>query len=239
MNTIKNLLKTALLPVGKTMYIYGGGWNYDDSGAGKGAMTKGLLPEWIDFSSKQTENYNFREYNYKRDFSVTNNGLDCSAYIGWIIYNVFGNKYSNSGYVFKSAEFVERLSLLGLGNVIKNKDIKRYTAGSILSSACNHVWLCVGQCSDNSVVLLHSSPPGVMISGTCDNNKKSDAIVLAKRYMKKYYPGWYCRYHDISRDNSYLSEYDMFEWDSKILNDTEGYKNLTADKILSDLLKED
>ena len=25
--TLENLLKTALLPIGKTMYIYGGGWN--------------------------------------------------------------------------------------------------------------------------------------------------------------------------------------------------------------------
>ena len=32
--TLENLLKTALLPIGKTMYIYGGGWNEKDTGAG-------------------------------------------------------------------------------------------------------------------------------------------------------------------------------------------------------------
>ena len=37
--TLENLLKTALLPIGNTMYIYGGGWNEEDTGAGIEAMT--------------------------------------------------------------------------------------------------------------------------------------------------------------------------------------------------------
>ena len=31
---MERLLRTSLLPVGQTMYIWGGGWNQDDAGAG-------------------------------------------------------------------------------------------------------------------------------------------------------------------------------------------------------------
>ena len=33
-STLRNLLKTAMAPVGSTMYIWGGGWNKADNGAG-------------------------------------------------------------------------------------------------------------------------------------------------------------------------------------------------------------
>lgn len=44
--TLENLLKTALLPIGNTMYIYGGGWNEEDTGAGIEAMTIGVSHKW-------------------------------------------------------------------------------------------------------------------------------------------------------------------------------------------------
>lgn len=243
MATLKDLLKTAFMPVGKTMYIYGGGWNYNDTAAGISTMTKGLNPLWHNFFSKQNKNYNFRNYNYKKDFSLTYNGLDCSAYIGWVIYNIFGDKYSKNGYVYKSTQVATKLQKIGLGKVTKKENIKKFVSGSILSSSVkeyNHVWLCVGQCTDSSVVLLHSSPPGVMLSGTYTKNgeKNSDAIMLAEQYMKKYYSDWFKLYPKISRDESYLKCYDMFEWHDNILCDNENYKNLTADKILTDLFKE-
>ena len=44
--TVKNLLKTAIKPVGKVLYVYGGGWNQEDNGAGRPAKTIGLYPLW-------------------------------------------------------------------------------------------------------------------------------------------------------------------------------------------------
>ena len=62
--TLENLLKTALLPIGKTMYIYGGGWNENDTGAGIEAMTLGIDPKWAEFAQKQDSSYNFKDYDY-------------------------------------------------------------------------------------------------------------------------------------------------------------------------------
>ena len=51
--TLKNFLKTALMPVGKTMYVWGGGWNKEDTGAGIEAVSIGLSPNWEKFTRKQ------------------------------------------------------------------------------------------------------------------------------------------------------------------------------------------
>lgn len=48
--TLQNLLKTALMPVGIALYVYGGGWNRQDTGSGNTAMHIGLPQSWIDFS---------------------------------------------------------------------------------------------------------------------------------------------------------------------------------------------
>lgn len=40
--SMERLLRTSLLPVGQTMYIWGGGWNQDDAGAGIEAVTLGV-----------------------------------------------------------------------------------------------------------------------------------------------------------------------------------------------------
>ena len=51
--TVKNLLKTAIKPVGKVLYVYGGGWNQEDNGAGRPAKTIGLYPLWQKFYDLQ------------------------------------------------------------------------------------------------------------------------------------------------------------------------------------------
>lgn len=44
-------MQTALLPVGYTLYIWGGGWNVCDTGAGEDAMRIGVSPRWKAFSA--------------------------------------------------------------------------------------------------------------------------------------------------------------------------------------------
>ena len=48
---LKCFLRTALLPVGSTMYVYGGGWNEADTGAGIEAVTLGVSAEWAEFAA--------------------------------------------------------------------------------------------------------------------------------------------------------------------------------------------
>ena len=51
--TLQNLLRTALMPVGTALYVYGGGWNRQDTGSGNTAMHIGLPQSWIDFFDRQ------------------------------------------------------------------------------------------------------------------------------------------------------------------------------------------
>lgn len=52
-HTLKNFLATALEPVGTTLYIYGGGWNWQDEGSSIQTTTIGVAPEWIRFFNEQ------------------------------------------------------------------------------------------------------------------------------------------------------------------------------------------
>lgn len=236
--SIKNFIKTAFEPVGKVMYIYGGGWNETDNGAGNEAMTLGISKSWIDFTSKQNGNYNYKNYDYKKDVNVIHNGLDCSGYVGWVIYNVL---VDGKGYVTNSYKMDDMLAEKGYGKITLKENVTDSRAGDIMCSGCNdckHVYISLGKCSDGSILLLHSSPPGVQLSGTYTPKcgKNSEAVKLASECMKKYYTDWYNKYPENSRNTSYLTHYDKFEW--SILSDDEGYRNMTPEKILKDIFNE-
>lgn len=240
-HTIKNLLMISLEPAGSTMYIYGGGWNEEDTGAGVEAVSIGLSPAWKDFFDKQNSSYDYSDYNYKKDVSVIHLGLDCSGYVGWAVYNTLNTENNLDGYVDSSKKIASNLAAKGWGTLTKKGNFTDYQAGDIMSASCNdcaHVWICIGQCDDGSVVFLHSSPPGVQISGTYtkDGNKNSQAVALAAEYMKKYYPQWYERYPDGSRNQSYLTHYDRFRWtEGVMLSDPEGLRSMKAEDVLKTL----
>ncbi len=243
-HTIKNLLLTCLEPVGKTMYIYGGGWNEEDTGAGVEAVSIGLSSTWKEFYDKQNSSYDYSDYNYKKDVSVIHLGLDCSGYVGWAVYNTINTENNLEGYVSSSKKIASNLAAKGWGFLAPKNSFTDYLAGDIMSASCNdcaHVWICIGQCDDGSVVFVHSSPPGVQISGTYTRagNKNSQAVTLANQYMKKYYPQWYEKYPDSSRNQSYLSHYDRFRWtDGIMLSDPDGLRNMKAEDVLKSLFNE-
>lgn len=232
--TLKKLLQTALKPVGSTMYVWGGGWNKADTGAGKTARTIGVSPKWKAFFKRQSSSYNYNTTKYQIE-----NGLDCSGYIGWTVYNILNTKSGNEGYVMKASNMASNFAARGWGTYTYKTGVKDYRAGDIMSMP-GHVWMVLGQCKDGSVVLLHSSPPGVQISGTVtrSGNKNSQAVALAKKYMKKYYPEWYKKYPDCSKGSSYLTQASRMRWDlsrKSIMSDPDGYRKMSAEQILRDL----
>ncbi len=240
-STIRNFLLTALTPVGSTMYVWGGGWNKADTGAGKEARSVGVSPTWRSFAKNKTSRYNYRDYRYQ-----IHNGLDCSGYVGWCIYNIRNTQNNKQGYVYLASDQAKKYADAGFGTYTEREKVKDYKAGDIMSSTCKccgHVWIVVGECKDGSVVLVHSSPAGVQLSGTVtpSGSKNSEAIKLARKHMKQYYRNWYNKYPKVDKDSAYLSHYAQMRWNTTgagiVLSDPDGYQNMDAEAILKDLFR--
>jgi len=233
--SIKKLLQTALKPVGSTLYIWGGGWNKNSDGKITG-RTMGVSPTWKSWFNSHDKTYDYTQYRYWYE-----KGLDCSGYVGWVIYNSFNTNSGYGSFVMLAEVMAKTFAGYGWGTYKSPGAVTDFKAGDIMSLASGHVYIVVGQCSDGSVVLLHSSPPGVMITGTTtrSGNKNSEAIKLAKKYMKKYYPAFDAKFPDTSRSASYLTNYAQMRWyagkTTSLMSDPEGYRNKNAQQVLADL----
>lgn len=236
---MEKLLQTALEPVGTTMYIWGGGWNSEDSSAGATSTRIGLSPTWEKFANKQDETYDFEEHRWERE-----NGLDCSGYVGWVLYNTFETEDGQSGYVMSSMDMAETYASWKFGKCIKNP--KEFLPGDIVSMD-GHVWISLGTCEDGSVLLVHSSPPGVSVCGTqipknrlkstSEQNRmeseKSIAVQLAESFVEENYPEWYARYSNCSKPYTYLENVTLMRWNEKTLTDAKIFQNLSAEEVLA------
>lgn len=228
--SLLDFLKIAIKPVGSTMYVWGGGWNEEDTAAGIEAVTIGVSPRWAEFASVQDASYDYNDTTYQ-----IHDGLDCSGYVGWAVYNVLETQNGQEGYVLSSSKMASNYANRGLGTYISAGNIDRWQAGDIMSMS-GHVWIVVGMCEDGSVLLLHSSPPGVIFCGTnLSNGNKSQAVIRAEEIMSTYYPSWYAKYPDCARPYWYLTNSSAMRWNRETLNDNENLSSMTANEIV-DLL---
>ena len=219
--TLKNFFATAMMPVGTTLYIYGGGWDWQDEGAAFQTRTIGLSDDWRRFFYSQDVNYTFKEkdrderkkdaahsyYPYGGYNEYYYAGLDCSGYVGWTLYNVMNKEDGKDGYVMSSTKLAKTLAENGWGKWTQNykkpvnyKD-SEFLPGDIFSKK-GHVWICLGTCEDGSIVILHSTaadsrtgqPGGGPELSAIGESKDCDAYRLADEYMSAYFPDWYARY---------------------------------------------
>ena len=236
-STLKRLLQTAMQPVGQTLYVWGGGWGTDDVSSGIDAVTIGVAPRWKEFFNMYGSSYDYTTTRYQ-----TRDGLDCSGYVGWVLYNTFNTTSGNAGFVMLAENMAYTYSSYGWGSYSSAGSFNDFRAGDIMSLAAGHVYIVVGQCSDGSVVLLHSSPPGVMLTGTYSSSgsKLSVAAGLADKYMKKYFPEYYERYSEkLIRDTSYLTGYSRMRWylsGKCLMSDPDGFADKNASQVLKNLL---
>lgn len=229
--TIKNYLLGALQPVGKVLYVWGGGWNNSN--------TIGIPQAMLDWYASQSSNYNYANYD---DLSVANRakGFDCSGFVGWATYQVMHNRTGeHEGYTVVSGDVGSYYKSLGWGTTINQNYLSSngYTlkAGDIGYNS-GHVWIVIGQCRDKSVVLVHSSNnAGVQIAGTPTPNGgySSQAITLATQYMRRY--SGTSKYHYNNSTGNYIPQYNYFRWNRDTLADPDGYMKMYADEILADL----
>lgn len=239
--TIKKLLQTALKPVGQTMYVWGGGWKQHPDKFGnwgsREASTIGVSPRWKQFFRKAGRNYNYRYYRYQASL-----GLDCSGFVGWTLYNTFNSVSGHGDYVMFAQYMARTYAGWGWGTYKPAGTFTDFRAGDIMSLGAGHVYIVIGQCKDGSVVLVHSSPLGVMITGTATRSgrKNSRAVKLATSYMRKYFPGWYRKFPDSSRGASYLTSYSRMRWylggKNAVMSDPEGLTGKNARAVLRAIL---
>ena len=227
-STIEKLLTTAMQPVGNTMYIWGGGWDGEDQASGATATRLGLSETWSKFAEEQDENYDFEKYRFERE-----KGLDCSGYVGWVLYNTFEKEDGESGYVTTSTDMATSLAERGWGKLIKNP--RTFLPGDIVSME-GHVWICLGTCEDGSVLLVHSSPPGVSVCGTTSMDQieshQSVAVSLATEYMTSVHSNWQERYPNRQVDIAYLENVILFRWSKNVMLDAEEMQGKTAEEIM-------
>ena len=219
--TLLNFLKTAMMPVGTTLYIYGGGWDWQDVGSAIQTRTIGVSPDWVKFFDEHDEDFTYKSKDGNEDNSDPSTsyypyggyneyyyaGLDCSGFLGWILYNTFETENGGDGYVGGSTGIAKRLSKMGFGEWTQNvkapdgKNGYEMKPGDVMSIN-GHVWISLGTCDDGSVVIVHSTPAnsrtgqpggGVEISAI-GTTEKCEAYILADHYMSEYYPKWYERY---------------------------------------------
>ena len=219
--TLKNFFATAMMPVGTTLYIYGGGWDWQDEGAAFQTRTIGLSDDWRRFFYSQDVNYTFKEkdgdeskkdaahsyYPYGGYNEYYYAGLDCSGYVGWTLYNVMNKEDGKDGYVMSSTKMARTLAEKGWGkrtqNFMKPVNYKEseFLPGDIFSKK-GDIWICLGTCEDGSIVILHSTaadsrtgqPGGGPELSAIGESKDCDAYRLADKYMSKYFSDWYARY---------------------------------------------
>ncbi len=264
--TLKNFLSTALTPVGTSLYVYGGSWDWQDVNSSNQSMTIGLSQSWIDFFQSQDANYT---YKYNADHSESYypheqwnqyyyGGIDCSAFVGWSVYNVMHTENStvadSEGYVMSATQQAKNFAETQGWGTWEQKDFTPddFKTGDIFSMN-GHVWICLGKCEDGSLVILHSTPSdsingegggGVQINGVGDS-EDCQAVKLAEEYMSKYYPQWWERYHKVYKSFEDYTDYDRdsnagkFSWTlGGTISDPDGYADMKADAILADLFQD-
>lgn len=231
--SLEHFLEIAMEPVGQTMYVWGGGWNEEDTGAGVEAVTIGVSDQWASFFEEQDASYDYQNTLYQ-----IHDGLDCSGYVGWAIYNLMQTESGQNGYVMKSGEMAKAFADFGWGSYTPRRDVSDFKPGDIMSNE-EHVYIVLGVCEDGSVLLVHASPPGVRICGTdLDQTGTSDAIVLAQQTMAEQYPKWFEKYPSCTVDVSYLHNYDQFRWNTDTLSDASKIQALDASDIIKSLYNE-
>ena len=218
--TVRNFLKNALLPLGNTLYIWGGGHTDAE------AESYGVNAQWKQFFNTQDSTYNYSDHLYEYG-----KGLDCSGYVGWTAHQVT-KEYATTTSTGMPAYFARK----GWGTCVTGDTSQKFTPGDVVSKS-GHVWMVIGQCSDGSVVVIHATPPYIQLGGTVSSTGSinSEAIELANEYMKMYYPVAYERYGVKVLDRSYLTGVNHFTWSSSILSDSEGYRRKKPAEILNDL----
>lgn len=257
--TLTNFFKTAFSAVGHALYVYGGNWDFQDIGSSNYARSIGVSDAWVEFFYEQDEYYNYKNTNAATSyypFGAYNEyyyaGVDCSGFVGWVMYNVLNTESGNEGFVMGSNKMAKTFAeTYKLGTFTKDytanvAGAKTFKVGDIVSCT-GHIWICLGACSDGSLVIIHSTPSaskagvsgGGAQLGAIGNSESCEAYLLADAYNKKYFKDWADRYPtSLKSYSTYLAQGNTnngkFSWylNENGVEDPDGLSEKTPAEIL-------
>ena len=200
LRTLKNFISAVFQPVGTTLYVYGGGSDFQDLGTSYEGRTIGISKNWVKFFDDQNTSYIYkddhRHNNTYYPFGEYNQyyyaGLDCSGFVGWSIYNnIYKDSLSHPGFVTNAKKIANNLGKENYGIWMHTVNGSTYSnpnytllanelkVGDILSTS-GHVMIVLGKCNDGSFIILHSTPsnsksgkPGGGVQMSAVNTKES------------------------------------------------------------------
>ena len=200
LKTLKNFISTAFQPVGTTLYVFGGGWDFQDLGTSYEGRTIGISQNWVKFFDDHNTSYTYRDdahpnntYYPLGEFNqYYYAGLDCSGYVGWSIYNtIYNDSLTHPGFVTNARKIANNLEKENYGIWMHTVEGSTYSnpnyilladelkVGDILSTS-GHVMIVLGKCNDSSFIILHSTPsnsksgkPGGGVQMSAVNPKES------------------------------------------------------------------
>ncbi len=257
--TLTNFFKIAFSAVGHALYVYGGNWDFQDVGSSNYARSIGVSDSWVEFFYEQDEYYNYKNTSAATSyypFGAYNEyyyaGVDCSGFVGWVMYNVLNTESGNEGFVMGSNKMAKTFAeTYKLGTYTKDYQAtidgaKTFKVGDIVSCT-GHIWICLGACSDGSLVILHSTPStskagiagGGAQLGAIGNSESCEAFKLADAYNKKYFKDWADRYPtSLKSYSTYLAQGNTnngkFSWylNENGVEDPDGLSEKTPAEIL-------
>lgn len=217
--TIKEFLSHSIEPLGTTLYIFGGGWDYDENTGDEYSKSIGVSPTWKEFFESQNEWFVYKNSKKKNTsyfpFDGKNKhhekGLDCTGFLGWLFYNTFEKEGSNKNYVYNTAKWLDTFTNdynLGTKEVPEGTYLEKSKSmtPSDIVIIDGHAYIVIGRCDDDSIVILHSTVTnsitgafggGLQLSAINihkSENKNCKAYNLADYYMSTYFPEWHRRY---------------------------------------------
>lgn len=230
--SLASFLKNGIKPVGSALYVWGGGWNEEDSAAGPEGTSIGVQASWKTFLSEHQDGYDYTQYPY-----YIHDGLDCSGYLGWTLYNTIENENGKEGFVVNARNAGSFLSEKGWGTVTKPWEIVDYKPGDIMFND-GHVYIVLTQYDDGSLLIMHSSPPAVQINGTpaLDGSTESEAAGKAYEIMNQIAPDYFNHLPASQIDMGYLNDYSQFRWNDTLFSDANQVQNMNSDQIQSLLI---
>ena len=267
--TLKNFIATSLSAIGTALYVFGGSWAWHNGTYSAQSTTIGVPRSWIDFFQAKDDKYSYRDFkgrgkkrrlvDYRHSYYPYRGwnqyyyaGVDCSAYVSWVLYNVMHTSSGQPGIIIGSTYIGSLYQKKGWGKVVrKKKEIRSkyiFSPGDVVCVK-GHVWISLGTCADKSVLMVHSAPTnsisgnpggGVQLSAI-GKSKKCIAYKMADHYMKTYCKEWYKRYRPmLCKGNMYISfkncNTGIFKWDLKtLLTDPDGFASMTPEEILPKL----